>query len=79
MVCCQKSTADVQITVAHLILVQNRRIKIQTHLIHWDRWPILGKFRACMFQNPATVQKIMWHLGVRTPRAFSGLQFAMHT
>ena len=64
--------------VAHIILVQNRAVKQQVHLIHWDRWPILGKFRAVMFPNHDTVRNALLHAQAFLPRNDPNAIFGMH-
>ena len=43
-------------TRAHVILAQELHQDQCGHLLHWDRWPILGKFRAQIIENEDTVR-----------------------
>ena len=64
--------------VAHVIIVQNRAVKQQVHLIHWDRWPILGKFRATMFPVNEMLHNVMQQVQAAIPRSAHTAVYAMH-
>ena len=44
---------------AHVILLQRTESKRCAHLVHWDAWPLLRKFRAVLFAEHNTVTDIM--------------------
>ena len=46
-------------TRAHVILTQREAADSTAHLVHWDAWPILMKFRAVLFHRGTTVERAM--------------------
>ena len=44
---------------AHVIVTQNLHENQAAHLIHWDRWPVLYKFRAVAFQQASVVKSVL--------------------
>ena len=49
---------------AHVILCQDPCENMQAHLLHWDAWPILNKFRAVMIPMDASVEETLAIAGV---------------
>ena len=54
-------------TKAHLILAQGDETR-QAHLVHWDRWPILAKFRAVSVGQTVRTHELLSHAGAILPR-----------
>ena len=46
-------------TRAHVVLVQRGEPNSQYHLIHWDAWPILRKFRALIVADGSNVETVL--------------------
>ena len=44
---------------AHVILAQRLLSEQVVHLIHWDQWPILFKFRAVLFRTGMSVRHVL--------------------
>ena len=51
-------------TTAHVILCQEPCQDKQAHLLHWDAWPILSKFRAVLMPVEVTVEQALAIAGV---------------
>ena len=63
-------------TSVHLIMVQNVHRPFQAHLMHFDQWPILGKFRAVIGPEVEQFRHLLHKAGARLPRSVPDATFA---
>ena len=48
----------------HLVIIQKPHMLTQAHLVHWDGWPILNKFRAVLLHTVAKSFEVFQKVGL---------------
>ena len=74
----RNAPASSPMTRAQIIITQYAQEGQTSHLLHWDAWPILGKFRAILLDQASTVEQVLCKANGARPRNIGLHAIAAH-